>query len=116
MTNEIVCMQGPFSYLDLAHGQTVIFVPARWEYGSFCFTLRIGKQKTVQGIRIWLSQKVPGGAYRGMPYVDIGQQKLVFQLRPLLDQTVPDLFEYAVTAIGSAPTTEYQVSVRPLPV
>lgn len=49
-----------------------------------------------------------------MPYVDIGQQKLVYQLRPLLDKTIPDIYEYQITALGSAPVTEYQVSVRPI--
>ncbi len=110
--NEEICFAGPFSYLELLHAQTLMFVPARWEYGNYCFTTRNGKGKKVIGVRIWLSEKVGAKQYRGMPYVDVGQQKLVFQLRPLLDKTLPDLYEYSITALGSAPTTEYQVSVR----
>lgn len=112
--NEEINFQGPFSYLELLHAQTLTFVPARWEYGSYSFTKKDGKGKTVTGVRIWLSQKVGQKQYRGMPYIDIGQQKLVFQLRPLLEKTIPDLYEYSITALGSAPTTEYQVSVRVL--
>jgi hypothetical protein len=113
MTEDKV-LQGPFSYLELLHSQTLTFVPARWEYGLYTFTLKAGKQKTVMGARIFLSEKAGPHAYRGMPYIDIGQQKLLYQLRPLLDRTVPDIMEYSVTAIGSAPVTEYQVSVRQL--
>ncbi len=112
--NDQEMFQGPFSYLELLHGQTLTFVPARWKYGNYSFTLKAGKGKVVQGVRVWLSEKAGPRAYRGMPYVDIGQQKLLFQLRPLLDKTIPDIFEYSVTAIGSAPVTEYQVSVRQL--
>lgn len=113
MANE-QAFQGPYSYLELLHGQTLQFVPARWERGLYTFTLKAGRQKTVSGVRVWLSEKAGPRTYRGMPYIDIGQQKLLYQLGPLLDKTVPDIFEYSVTAIGSAPVTEYQVSVRQL--
>ena len=105
--------QGPFNYLELLHSQTLSFVPARWEYGMYSFTLKGGKNKTVQGVRVFLSGKGIS-QYRGLPYIDIGQQKLLYQLRPLLERTLPDIFEYSVTAFGSAPVTEYQVSVRQL--
>ena len=113
--NEEMNFQGPFSYLELLHAQTLSIVPLRWEYGNYSFTKKNGIGKTVGGIRIWLSEKVGAKQYRGMPYVDVGQQKLVFQLRPLLDKMLPDAYEISVTALGSAPVTEYQVSVRVLP-
>jgi hypothetical protein len=105
--------QGPYNYLELLHGQNLLFVPARWEFGTYTFTTKGSVKKTVQGVRMFLSQR--GIAqYRGMPYIDIGQQKLMYQLRPLLGGTLPDMFEYSVTAYGSAPVTEYQLSVRQL--
>ncbi len=113
MANEIQVFQGPFSYLELLSGQNLKFVPAKWEFGNYTFTPAGRPQKTVQGVRIWLSQKGLNN-YRGLPYIDIGQQKIMFQLRPLLDKTIPDLFEYSITAMGSAPTTEYSVSVSQL--
>ena len=111
MANELQAFQGPFSYLELLSGQNIVFVPARWEFGTYTFNPAGRPQKTVQGVRIWLSQKGMN-SYRGMPYIDIGQQKVLFQVRPLLEKTIPDLFEYSITAMGSAPTTEYSVSVR----
>ena len=106
---------GPFNYLELLHTQTLAFVPASWEYGEYSFVNTQNRSKTVTGVRVFLSQKRGVQNYRGLPYIDIGQQKLLYQLRPLLDKTVADTFQYSVTAFGTRPRTEYSVAVAQVP-
>ncbi len=106
--------EGPFNYLELLNLQSLSFVPGSWDFGEYTFTNQTGRAKTVTGVRIFLSQKRGPQMYRGLPYVDIGQQKLLYQLRPLLAATVPDEMQYMVTALGYRPKTEYQVSVQQL--
>ncbi len=108
-------LPGPFSYLELLHTQALAFVPASWDFGEYTFVVGSGRQKTVTGVRVFLSKIAGPNNYRGLPYIDIGQQKLLYQLRPLLAGTIPDQFEYIITAFGTRPRTEYSVSVRQLP-
>jgi hypothetical protein len=105
---------GPFNYLELLHTQTLAFVPASWDYGEYAFTNTQNRSKVVTGVRVFLSQQRGVQMYRGLPYIDIGQQKLLYQLRPLLDQTVPHQMQYSVTAFGTRPRTEYSVAVAQL--
>lgn len=131
--NELTPFEGPFSYLDLIDGQTINFIPAQYSYGMYTFVTRDRGTKTVQGIRVWLEDKLgtplppPNNylssvlvsgvkydvttKYRGMHYIDLGPQKLVFQLKPLLENIVPSNMIFTLQAHGRAPMTHYSVSV-----
>ncbi len=107
----MTAFKGPFNYLELLNLQSLSFVPGSWHFGEYTFVTGQNRTKTVTGVRIFLSQKRGPQMHQGLPYIDIGQQKLLYQLRPLLAATVPDAMQYTVTAYGYRPKTEYQVSV-----
>lgn len=110
----MAALPGPFSYLELLHMQSLDFIPESWDFGEYTFTNSQNRTKTVTGVRIFLSQRRAPQMYRGIPYIDVGQQKLLFQLRPLLAGVIPHEMQFTVTAFGTRPRTEYQVSVRQL--
>lgn len=135
--NEFEPFTNPFNYLDMIPEQTIEFIPAQYAFGTFTFNTRDRGTKTVNGIRIYLEDKLgtPLPApdnfissvlvegikhnvvtkYRGLHWIDIGPQKLVYQLKPLLANMIPSSMIFNLQAHSSAPRTHYSVSVTMIP-
>lgn len=102
---------GPFNYLELMHLQSIDIYPKSWDFGEFSFQVD-NRTKTVSGTRIFLHEQIGEKRYKGLPYIDVGQQRLLYDLRPLLATVIPGAHGFRVTAYGTRPHTTY--SVQPL--
>jgi hypothetical protein len=107
-------LPGPYNYLDLDDSQAIDIIPQSWKESMFTFQTNDRGTKSVRGLRIWLDQTKGMKHYRGIPYIDVGQQKLVYQLEPLLAGTIPGIMVFHIQAHGVRPHKHFSVSAAQL--